>query len=293
MTVELDSVPAEAVVCALAAARALEAEGQYSAAKLFRAAALGHAVRVTRHHPGSDTGLERAMAAALAGWRAARGADALAAALDWACGAIRDGRRWMTLDEAPPPFVCRTCGEVFLGDRPPACPRCGARRLTFAEVPPTYFLESLAVEPLLQALRGAAEEVDRLCVGVGDEQAGRGSWPARAIVLHLITAEEVFAGRAWRILDEDDPFLASVPPPVADAGNRAFADLVVGFLTGRERVLTRLSVLSAAQWERTGIHPEWGRITGRQQFSYLAHHEQSHLAELAACCGGARRSEPA
>ena len=72
--------------------------------------------------------------------------------------------------------------------------------------------------------------------------------------------------------------------------------LVAGFLAGRERVLTRLAGLSATQWERTGFHPEWGRITVRQQLGYLAHHEQSHLAELAARCGeagDARRSERA
>jgi hypothetical protein len=51
--------------------------------------------------------------------------------------------------------------------------------------------------------------------------------------------------------------------------------------------IARLRGLRVDQWERGGFHPEWGRITVRQQFAYVARHEQSHLGELAAACAHA------
>jgi hypothetical protein len=277
----------DAVMRALTAARALEAEGQYSAAKLFRAAALGQALRATRDYPRSSAEMERAMDDTLAVWRSARGTDALATAMERVLAAVRNGRQWVTLEEAPPPFVCRTCGEVMLGAEPPSCPECGARPLTFAEVPPTYFLDTLDVDVLLQALQQGMEEVSHLCSGLDDAHSAHGSWPPREIVQHFITAQEVLGARAQRMLEENEPFLASVSPPVADPGEMPFADLIARFLTRREELLNQLQSLPASRWERAGLHPEWGRITVRQQLSYLALHEQSHLGELAMRCAAA------
>jgi hypothetical protein len=108
-------------------------------------------------------------------------------------------------------------------------------------------------------------------------------------VLHFTTPEQVLGGRAERMLAEDEPLLGSVAPPVGETGGEpiTLAQLVANFREGRERTLTRLRGLRADQWERGGFHPEWGRITVRQQFAYLARHEQSHLGELAAACAGA------
>mgnify|MGYP000176763102 CR=1 FL=1 len=107
--------------------------------------------------------------------------------------------------------------------------------------------------------------------------------------VNLIAAEDMLAGRAWRMLAEDEPTLISVPPPAADATaqQRSFPDLVAHFRTTREQTLSRLRGLTPAQWQRSGVHPEWGRITVRQQLSYLARHEQSHLAELETKCRAA------
>ena len=221
----------QAVLRALTAARALEAEGQYSAAKLFRAAALGQALRATRDYPRSSSEMAQAMAETLDDWRSARGTDPLATAMERALAAVRDGRQWLTLDDAPPPFVCRTCGEVMLGDDPPECPQCGARPLTFAEVLPIYFLQPLEIASLLQALQRGLEEVTQLCGDLDDAQSAYGAWPPREMVQHFITAEEVLADRVRRMLEEDEPFLASISPPVADPGSMRFADLMALFLT--------------------------------------------------------------
>ena len=273
---------------ALAAARSLETDGQYNAAKLFRAAAVAEAIRATRDFPAPGPARDELLADAIADRRSWAGADALVASMERTRAAIGAGQPWVTLEEAPHAFVCRACGEVLLGEPPPACPACGARRLTFIEVLPIHFLEPLAVEPLLGLLAETPVEVERLCARAADARTGRSGWPPHEIVLHFITAERVLGGRAERMLAEDEPLLGSVAPPVGEAGGEptALAQLVANFREGRERTLTRLRGLRADQWERGGFHPEWGRITVRQQFAYVVRHEQSHLGELAAACAG-------
>jgi hypothetical protein len=289
MTTPTDPAAGDRVLRALIASRALEVDGQYNAAKLFRAAALGQAIRATREHPGEGTEREHLMRGVIADLRAARGDDALVAAMERALTAIRGGEAWVTLEDAPRTMVCRGCGEVLLGEPPAACPTCGSRPLGFQEILAIYYLEPLDVGPLLAVLAETPAEVERLCAGAGEEQARRGVWPAREIVLHLMAAEDMLTGRAWRMLEEDEPALVSVPPPTADpaAQQQPFSALVARFRATREETLSRLRLLTPAHWERSGFHPEWGRITVRQQLSYVARHEQSHLAELEAMCRAA------
>lgn len=290
MVPSLDPAAGPRALRALAAARALDVDGQYNAAKLFRAAALGHAVRATREPVRPGAARLQALAAVIAEWRAVRGADALADAMERAMAAIAAGRPWVTLEEAPCTFVCRVCGEVVLAVPPARCPECGARGMTFQEVLGTYFLLPLAVDRLLAALAATPTEVGRLCTGIGEEAADRGAWPPREIVAHLLAAEQVMGGRAWRMLAETEPRLTSTAPPTADAAarSRSFAELITAFAAGRQQTLARLRALAPEAWERTGVHPEWGRVTVRQQLSYVAWHEQSHLADLEASCRVAR-----
>ena len=282
--------PGDLAVRLLAVARALDVDGQYNAAKLFRAAALSETVRASRAHPRADPDRERAATATVADLRAARGEDALVTALERTLAALRTGQPWVTLDDAPRAFVCRDCGEVMLGEAPAACPTCAARPLTFREVLATYFLEPISVEAVPTTLAAALADVERLCSGLDDQPAPPGTWPPAEIVLHLIVAEELLRGRAERIVTEEEPFLASIAPPVGDpaAQPARLPDLLARYRAGREQTLTWLRELDPAQWERTGFHPEWGRITTRQQVSYLARHEQSHLADLEASCRAMR-----
>lgn len=261
----------------LAVARGLEDDGQYNAAKLFRAAAFGQGYRATRAHPRLGDDLERAAREAVIALRALGYGAQLVDRMERALATIEAGQ-WPTLEEVPRVFVCRGCGEVMLGEPPATCPTCRARRLTFQEVPAMYFREPLGVDELLATLAAAPAEVEQLCTGVSDEEAGRGIWPMRAIVAHLLGAERLLVGRAIRMLEEDDPALVSEFPP--SEGEVHLGALVGAFRAAREQTLQRFAALTPAGWERTGRHPEWGRLTVLQQLSWLARHEQSHLAEL-------------
>lgn len=108
----------------------------------------------------------------------------------------------------------------------------------------------------------------------------------RAIVAHLLASERLLAGRATRMLREDEPVLVSVSPDEITAGVAAVEPTLEGLLAAysaaRRETLDLVGVLTEDDWQRGGYHPEWGRMTVLQQFSYLARHEASHLGELAA-----------
>jgi hypothetical protein len=186
------------------------------------------------------------------------------------------------LEQIPPTFVCRDCGEVMLGDPPPTCPVCRARALTFHEIGPFYW-ELLDVDHVLSVLAAGVAEVEGICAGVTEAQGRRGPWPMREIVAHLLGAGRLAVGRAVRILEEDDPELASVnwTETVADEP-ASMTDLVAWLREQRERTLIRFGALAPEQWRRAGHHPEWGRLTVHRLLSQLARHERAHLAELEA-----------
>lgn len=262
----------------LAVERGLQDEGQGNAARLFRAAVLGEALRATRVHPRLGRGLEQAATEIIAELRAA-GSEKLAALMDEALATVSAGG-WPTLAQIALTFVCRDCGEVMLGNPPPTCPVCRARALTFHEIGPFYW-ELLEVDHVLPALAAGIAEVERICAGTTEAQARRGAWPMREIVAHLLGAERLAVGRAVRVLEEDDPELASVSwtDTVADE-QASMAELVARLRDQRERTLTRFGSLAPEQWRRTGHHAEWGRLTVHRLLSQLARHERGHLAEL-------------
>ena len=264
----------------LALERGLQDEGQGNAARLFRAAALGEALRATRVHPRLRRGLEQAATEIVAELRAV-GREELAALMDRALATVSSGG-WPTLAQIAPTFVCRDCGEVMLGGPPPTCPVCRARRLTFHEIGPFYW-ELLDVDHVLPALAAGVAEVEGICAGITEAQARRGPWPMREIVAHLLGAERLMVGRAVRVLEEDDPELASVSWTDTVADDQAsMADLVARLRDQRQQTLTRFGSLAPGQWRRAGHHPEWGRLTFHRLLSQLARHERGHLAELEA-----------
>ena len=182
----MTDVPEEAVgrriLRLLAVERGLQDEGQGNAARLFRAAALGEALRATRVHPRLGRGLEQAATDIIAELRAVS-SEELAALMEQALATVSSGG-WPTLAQIPPTFVCRDCGEVILGNPPPTCPVCRARALTFHEIGPFYW-ELLDVDHVLPALAAGVAEVEGICAGVTEAQARRGPWPMREIVAHL------------------------------------------------------------------------------------------------------------
>ena len=266
----------------LAIARGLEDEGQYNVAKLFRATAYGEGTRATLDRPRPNSGLYEAMDAAIAELRAA-GVDAPVAAMEEALATLRAGG-FPTQEDTPETNACRHCGHVMLGEPPEVCPKCRARRLTFQPFPPVWYNAPITPAEVLAAMANNLVDIQNISAGVSEARADTGVWPFRAILAHLLGSEQLLAGRAVRMLEEDEPLFVSVDPNEIGVDEEQTPPTIAAMLEdltqARQATIARFSALAPLAWQRAGTHPEFGRMTVTQQLAYLVRHEQWHLAEL-------------
>jgi hypothetical protein len=281
-----------------AVARGLEREGAYNAAKLARAALARELVRYAEHEAPSGGAAVAEALDAMVHDLGDEMAPGLAETLGPLAEAIRAGRT-IPLDAAPHVRVCRVCGEMFLGDDvPPTCPSCEAPALTFQEELPIWYLGPADRGAILAALAAGPRHVALAINEHGDAELATppapGEWSARQALEHLLFAEELFATRIRRLLEEEEPDLAAAavwaetPPSdegTADTGEPASV-LAARIGDLRHATVTRLAQLDDDAWGRAGSHPEWGRVTVLSQAAYFARHEASHLAQLAAAADG-------
>lgn len=91
--------------------------------------------------------------------------------------------------------------------------------------------------------------------------------------LDLMLAEDGPALRALAVFE-----WAQNETEQAPATRAIFAE----YLAGREQLLARLEAIPLVEWWRTGQHEEFGTVSIRQQVSYFAAHESTHLAQIQA-----------
>lgn len=277
------NVPDPAELVALAAE--LEREGQYNIAKLLRAAA---AALVTREGFGlaaPASGDDQAaalvdLAARLAGSPAAALAPALLASAE----ALRRGAVALA-GEAPDPYVCRICGELFSGPLDVRCPVCGRWPTTAERFRAIYWLRESTPPEALAALRAAPAIIGSLVEGIPEERLQRpgpdGGWSAHQTLSHLHNAQAVLRGRIDQLVAGGDPVLESVMVWRMEGAATTFAALFGAYRELRSEILSVLDrVEPAAFWNR-GSHEEFGRVSLAEQVSYFANHEPTHLAQLA------------
>lgn len=266
------------------AAASLEAGGLYGGGKLLRGAAFALVTR-DAYAAGALSGADLlaeldALAETL---RAAGMPESFLVALGNARGAVAESRE-LQLAEAPEVFVCRTCGTLVMEAAPVRCPTCGERAITFREFAPTYYLEPLPNPALLNALETAEGELRVLTANLDDvqmdEQPMPGEWGVRDVISHLLFAERLLAERVRLLLTENDPDLAGAAVWNYSTDPRTASDLLDDFAESRGRTLAALQGLSLEDWERSGRHSEFGRVTVRMQASYFAKHERHHFPQI-------------
>lgn len=274
----------------LALAVRLEDEGQYNIAKLLRAAADA----ITRRGA-----YQRAMLAGNGAQAAdvAQAADilanldvdqSLADALRRGAAALAAGRIPL-IGETPHPYVCRTCGHVTLGEPAGNCPTCGAWPSSYQRFMPVYWLDALEPFAALAALRQTPVELAALLAGLSEEDMARspddGGWAIRNVVTHLRDAQGVLDFRLDLFLAEEHPLLEmkAVWTWAADEAERppATREIFAAYQAARANTLRKLGAPPLADWWRTGEHQEFGTVTLRQQVSYFASHEITHLPQIA------------
>lgn len=280
----------DTLVSLLALASRLEGEGQYNLAKLARATAdsLGRGAAYERSQaldsqalPGE---LERVIETLT---RMGVDGDLLAAFK--AGAAARSAGRLALIDETPHPYVCRTCGKVAVGAAPERCPTCGAWADTFQWFPPVYWLEAFDPPAALQHLRQGTLEIAALLDGLSEAEMTRpapdGGWSIRSTVQHLHDAQQLLDFRLDLFMKEEHPNLES--KAVFEWATReeqkppTTLEIFAGFKATRARIIARLEALPLADWWRTGSHEEFKEVSIKQQASYFAAHELTHLPQIA------------
>jgi hypothetical protein len=168
---------------------------------------------------------------------------------------------------------------------------------------PVWYLEPMTAAAALAELEAGLAAVAAAVEGRDEATLARrprdDEWSAREVLEHLVSAEELLAGRVPRLLDEQDPELVATAAWVLPAGDEATtatdlptAALVARHRALRESALARLRAATPADWSRTGRHPEWGTVTVTSQAAYFARHLWSHLAQLRAAVDGRVPGEP-
>jgi hypothetical protein len=116
---------------------------------------------------------------------------------------------------------------------------------------------------------------------------GPDEWCVKEVIGHLIEAEERgFAGRVRVMLVAPDPhFQAWDPPQVArERGDdeKPAGELLNAFLDIRLTSAVLVEQLTAADLNRSGLHPQVGPLTIGDLLGEWVHHDREHLRQIMA-----------
>jgi DinB superfamily len=110
-------------------------------------------------------------------------------------------------------------------------------------------------------------------------------WDAVEIVCHLRDAGRIALERDQLMQAEERPALKAFDQDeLATRGAYARQDMVAAlreFEEIRARHVAFLESLAAADWDRIGVHEEFGEITIKQHVAHMAAHDPLHFAQLA------------
>lgn len=143
---------------------------------------------------------------------------------------------------------------------------------------------------LLDALKATPETLTGLLDGISRTQAssargGDENWSVVEVVCHLRDAEEISLQRTEAMRDRDNPLIVGYDQE-ALARERNYRDAnlsaaLFAFIAFRERHIAVLSAFTPEQWERSGQHNEFGRITIFASAIHKVSHDAIHCAQIA------------
>lgn len=281
----------DTIIHLFALASRLEGEGQYNLAKLARAAADSlcrqetHPLNISTDKDKLTTEVQKAIETL----------SHLDVSVDL-LSALKQGVEFMAqgklspITATPHPYVCRACGYLTLTPPTEPCPTCGAWAETFQKFMPNYWFDALEPPAALERLRKTPLDVENLIEGLSDDAMNRippdGGWAIRNALSHLRDAQGVFDFRVDLFIKETHPILEA-KAVFAWAKNEAerppsARDIFETYRASRAETLRKLESLPLSDWWRTGEHEEFGTVTLRQQVSYFAAHESTHLSQIKA-----------
>lgn len=144
---------------------------------------------------------------------------------------------------------------------------------------PKYILSGLEASPVVvsELLRGKPESTF-------DKHPDPERFSLREVICHLADWEGVWLDRMQRMASEDKPTL-----PGYDEGQWAIdhkyseanaQEQITKFIEGRKALVEFLKGLAPEQWERTGIHSQWGMISIQSLATLVIGHDGYHTKQI-------------
>lgn len=123
-----------------------------------------------------------------------------------------------------------------------------------------------------------------------DGHDGPKGWTVVEVVCHLRDFDLFFQHRAQLILRQDNPALPKYDHE-ALAIERSYVNQDVHqaytvLVESRRQFVEFFENLTAAQWERAGIHPERGHFTMTDAVIQVGHHDCTHLEQITRILNG-------
>ncbi len=201
--------------------------------------------------------------------------------------AIGEGRLTM-FDETPHPYVCRYCGHAELEYPKNNCPRCNRQPRTFQRFPPVFWLEAMDPLETIHWLEKTPKTVKDLIAGLSEDDLSRevmeGEWSIREILTHLRDAQGVLDFRVNLLINEEDPIIESKAvfewAKSESESPDTLIDIFETYHALRLKTLNALQEIALKDWWREGRHEEFGKVSIKQQASYFATHELTHLPQI-------------
>ena len=149
----------------------------------------------------------------------------------------------------------------------------------------TELVEKMAVERarlIAEVERLSETAAARLPIG----KSGEEEWSVKEQLVHLWQMERAYDAWVAACLREDGSDLGGIRPepapvPLQEANQHSLRDLLAGLSAERERTLTIIARLSPADYERTGTHPNFGRLTVLQWLRSFYRHDRMHRDQIA------------
>ena len=152
--------------------------------------------------------------------------------------------------------------------------------------------ENLDLAVLLRAYREGPARIEAVLRGLSDAELrlrprGPGRWSAIEIALHVADSELVGGARVRMVFAQSGAVLPGYDQDVwtrvfdyQSAPEKMRAAALRQFKAVRESTVSVFERASAADWDRSGVHPEYGPVTLRNLLELYADHSERHVEQI-------------
>jgi uncharacterized damage-inducible protein DinB len=140
----------------------------------------------------------------------------------------------------------------------------------------------------MERVKSLPDRVAAEIEGLSEDELGRrpadGAWSLKEVCGHLRDDSEVWRRRLGMMITDTDPVLPSYDQE-ALVREHAYQDADIAAVLGdfkrlRLEMVEHLTALARDDWERTGQHPDWGRLTIGQGMGMMVRHTEEHLEQV-------------